>query len=285
MPLQGSRTGGAGGVLRGKARCAFIRRPTVPGRSESSLGGACRAMKPPLAVTLYPSWRGVLSSAGSLGGYDGDRWGQTGIALREKRERGSTTHPFPPLAGTGKSEWLDKASPSVVSVAWSHETGAGIARASQWSYGHDCPPIPENSLALCICRAILNSICSTTRRIRAFVAMRPRFYGIVSDKALLSRLVSSVIPTRFPRLFRDFNCALPGLKGVPLKTKPTPESAMWVSTALAGFPSRQCFARSADSGCDLRATYPDWRGARKRNLYTYPRRGHLIFRRVWRINA
>ena len=30
-------------------------------------------MKPPLTVTLYPSRRGALSSAGSLGGYDGDR--------------------------------------------------------------------------------------------------------------------------------------------------------------------------------------------------------------------
>ena len=32
-------------------------------------------MKPPLAVTLYPSRRGVLLLAGSLGGYDGDRRG------------------------------------------------------------------------------------------------------------------------------------------------------------------------------------------------------------------
>jgi len=137
-------------------------------------------MKPPLAVTLYPSRRGGISLAGCLGFYYGDWREQTGIALREKNEQVSTTHPFPPLAGTGKSEWLDKASPSVVSVAWSHETGAGIARASQRSYGHGCPPIPENSWALCICRALLNSFCPTTRRIRAVIAMRPRFYGIVS---------------------------------------------------------------------------------------------------------
>jgi len=41
------------------------------------------------------------------------------------------------------------------------------------------------------------------------------------------------------------------------KTKPKPIQATWVSTAIAWFPSRQCFARAACIGCDLRATYPD----------------------------
>ena len=104
-----------------------------------------------------------------------------GIALREERERGSTTHPFPPLTGTGKDEWLDKASPSVASVAWSHETGAGIARASQRSCGRCARRFLRTLGALCICQPLLNSFCSTTRRIRAVVAMRPRFFGIFTE--------------------------------------------------------------------------------------------------------
>jgi len=197
----------------------------------------------------------------------------------------STTHPFPPLAGTGKSEWFDKASPSVVSVAWSHETGAGIARASQRSYGLSRRFL-RTLRALCICQPLLNSICSTTRCTRAVIAMHPRFYGIVSElrrRGWNPKAVASDIGTRFPRLFRDFNCALPGLKGVPLKTKPKPIQATWVSTAIAWFPSRQCFARAACIGCDLRATYPDWREVFKKNLYTHHRREGRIIRRAMRV--
>ena len=217
MPLQKQGTGGAGGVLRGQARCFAFRRPTVPRRSESSLGGACRAMKPLLASTLTHSWRGVLLLAGSLGGYDGEWREQTGIALREKKEQVSTTHPFPPLAGTGKSEWFDKASPSVVSVAWSHETGAGIALASQRSYWNCFQLNPENSRGLCICQPFLNSFRSTTRRIRAFVAMRSRFYGFtkgVAVPALVFRHFNA-IPSPLSRLQL---CAA-GLERSPVKNE------------------------------------------------------------------
>jgi hypothetical protein len=165
----------------------------------------------------FHSRRGVLSLAGSLGGYDGEWREQTGIALREKRERVSTTHPFPPLAGTGKSEWFDKASPSVVSVAWSHETGAGIARASQRSYWNCFQLNPENSRGLCICQPFLNSFRSTTRRIRAVIAMRSRFYGFtrgVTVPALVFRHFNA-IPSPLSRLQL---CAA-GLERSPVKNE------------------------------------------------------------------
>jgi len=61
-----------------------------------------------------------------------------------------------------------------------------------------------------------------------------------------------------------------------------PDFGLAFISTLAGFVSVKIFlARN----CDLRATYPDWRGARKRNLYTYPRRGHLIIRHARRLKA
>ncbi len=75
----------------------------------------------------------------------------------------SSTHPFPPLAGIGKDEWLDKASPSVVSVAWSHGLFAGIAKLYPKEHGFN-PPISENSLGFVYLPAYPKLICSTTRR-------------------------------------------------------------------------------------------------------------------------
>lgn len=220
-------------------------------------------------VYAWPLWRGALA------GRDGHS-SEGGEGAREH------THPFPPLAGTGKDEWLDKASPSVVSVAWSHETGAGIARASQQSYGQLRPPIPENSLGFVYLPAYPKLICSTTRRIRAAVAMRPRFYGIVLTTIRGSNpLASSDIPTRFPRSFQSFNCALPGQtrRKSPVKNEThTDVETVWASTAVSlSCPRRQCFARLLDIGLRSATNLPDWREGRKQNLhppipiYFYPR--------------
>jgi hypothetical protein len=56
MPIPRLRLAINGRMERGQARCAFIRRSTVPGRSENRIGGEVRKMKrtsSKTAVTLF----------------------------------------------------------------------------------------------------------------------------------------------------------------------------------------------------------------------------------------
>ena len=229
-------------------------------------------MKPPLAVTLYQSRRGVLLLAGSLGGYEGE-WRE---ALRSESNDSE--------AMNQGSNLLTKKKIAESNSSFSEVISSVLPVRARWSiFAYACPPFVGLTG---ISQLALN-------RIKLAVIVIPfqlhPFGGESFSGFFHSRRIEQRPLTRLEHPPRgEFDPAplwIGASKLASRKTKPKPIQATWVSTAIAWFPSRQCFARAACIGCDLRATYPDWRGARKRNLYTYPRRGHLIIRRVWRLNA
>jgi len=226
-------------------------------------------MKPPLAVTLYHSRRGVLLLAGSLGFYDGE-W-REGISLIKWSLE--SRHSKPVSEPAMKELARLKPRCGFRHPVAGRESGAGFAFAllglrSHSRHSHPLrmnfqsselaheEPVAELPPSPCF-RAADTSFARRN-------ATRPR---LADSCPALCAMRCGIRPKKNRTVARSVN---------------PPDYGLAFISTLAGFVSVKIFlARN----CDLRATYPDWRGARKRNLYAYPRRGHLIIRRVWRLNA
>lgn len=209
-------------------------------------------MKPPLASTLTPSRRGSPSLAGRLGGYDGE-W-REGLSLIMRS------------AGNDHSKPCYGPAMMKESARIKHRRGIRHSPLAGSQYQEQVffwlrPPRRASATD----RLSASTADSLTARACYIAGLFPahrlhRVSGLrASDYHALAltrpKFASSPVPLW-----------ISASKLVSRKTKPTPILAMWVSTALAGFPSRQCFARAASIGCDLRATYPDWREVCKKNL-------------------
>lgn len=227
-------------------------------------------MKPALAVTLYPSRRGGVSLAGTPVWREG---------LRSESNDSE--------AMNQGSNLLTKKKIAESNSSFSEVISSVLPVRARWSiFAYACPPFVGLTG---ISQLALN-------RIKLAVIVIPfqlhPFGGESFSGFFHSRRIEQRPLTRLEHPPRG-RFASGSLSGAPTgrirKEKPNgcafgylPDFGLAFISTLAGFVSVKIFlARN----CDLSATYPDWRGARKRNLYTYPRRGHLIIRRVWRLNA
>ena len=227
-------------------------------------------MKPPLAVTLYQSRRGGISLAGTPVWREG---------LRSESNDSE--------AMNQGSNLLTKKKIAESNSSFSEVISSVLPVRARWStFAYACPPFVGLTG---ISQLALN-------RIKLAVIVIPfqlhPFGGESFSGFFHSRRIEQRPLTRLEHPPRG-RFASGSLSGAPTgrirKEKPNgcafgylPDFGLAFISTLAGFVSVKIFlARN----CDLSATYPDWRGARKRNLYTYPRRGHLILRHARRLKA